>query len=81
MAQGSKVFAALPEDQNSVLNTYNGWLTTTCNSNSRRPDTLLWCLRSPAHICTHIKMTKNSLRKSSSCPKQSIDSRVVDKGN
>ena len=56
MAQWLRELAILLESLNSVPNTYLGWLTTTCKSNSRESDALDSLSISPhTHTHTHTK--------------------------
>ena len=47
------VTAALPKDPSSILSTYMGQLTATCNSNASEPNTLL-----ASATTSHIHITK-----------------------
>jgi hypothetical protein len=54
MAQQFRVFTALPEDPYLVPSTHTGQLTTSCHSDVRSFNTILWPPRELASICAYI---------------------------
>ena len=49
MPQWIRGLTALPEVLSLVPSTHVGWLTTSCDSSSRRPDVLFWPLKALTH--------------------------------
>lgn len=53
MAQGLKALTARAESATLVASTHVRQFKTTCNSSSKRPNTLFWPPEVPALICTN----------------------------
>jgi hypothetical protein len=60
------VLATFRGDSSSVLSSQVGWLTTACDSSSRRVQTFFWLLKAAAlmwHTCLQSQINKISLKK------------------